>query len=78
MRCTTILLVAFFLLASRTLTAQEHHHELSTEEVGSVHFVTSIRAMQPGDSHQRADRKTPRILALLFNESDNLAPWNHR
>src|SRR6266436_6180607 len=41
MRRTTILLAAFFLLASRTLPAQEHHHELSAEEIGSVHFLTS-------------------------------------
>src|SRR6267378_1661556 len=41
MRGTTILLTASFLLASRTLATQEHHHELSAEEVGSVHFLTS-------------------------------------
>src|SRR5712664_4055515 len=41
MRRTTILLTASFLLASRTLATQEHHHELSAEEVGSVHFLTS-------------------------------------
>jgi tetratricopeptide (TPR) repeat protein len=40
-RRTTILLTASFLLASRTLATQEHHHELSAEEVGSVHFLTS-------------------------------------
>src|SRR6266478_2482539 len=49
MRRTTILLAAFFLLASRTLPAQEHHHELSAEEIGSVHFLTSCsKAAQPG------------------------------
>src|SRR3981189_2574659 len=46
---TTILLAAFFLQASRTLAAQEHHHELSAEEIGSVHFLTSCsKAAQPG------------------------------
>src|SRR6266446_9859174 len=49
MRRTTILLAAFFLLASRTLPAQEHHPELSAEEIGSVHFLTSCsKAAQPG------------------------------
>src|SRR5882762_10329982 len=48
MRRTTILLTASFLLASRTLAAQEHHHELSAEEIGSVHFLTSCsKAAQP-------------------------------
>src|SRR2546422_4500633 len=49
MRRTTILLVAFFLASSRGLGAQEHHHELSVEEIGSVHFLTScLKAAQPG------------------------------
>jgi len=49
MRRTTILLVAFFLMASRTLAAQGHHHELSAEEIGSVHLLTSCsKAAQPG------------------------------
>src|SRR6267378_4154166 len=48
-RPTTILLVAFFLIGSRGLAAQEHHHELSAEEIGSVHFLTSCsKAAQPG------------------------------
>src|SRR6267378_609248 len=48
-RPTTILLVAFFLMASRALPAQEHHHELSAEEIGSVHFLTSCsKAARPG------------------------------
>src|SRR3981189_1823833 len=46
---TTILLAAFFLQASRTLAAQEHHHELSAEEIGSVHFPTScLKTVAPG------------------------------
>ena len=49
MRRTTILLVAFFLIGARGLAAQEHHHELSAEEIGSVHFLTSCsKAAQPG------------------------------
>ncbi len=49
MRRTTIPLAAVFLLASRTLAAQEHHHELSAEELGSVHFLTSCsKTAQPG------------------------------
>jgi tetratricopeptide (TPR) repeat protein len=36
-----ILLVLLLCSASLRLTAQEHHHELSAEEVGSVHFATS-------------------------------------
>jgi hypothetical protein len=48
-RRITILLAAVFLLASRALAAQEHHHELSAEEIGSVHFLTSCsKAAQPG------------------------------
>jgi tetratricopeptide (TPR) repeat protein len=49
MRRTTILLSAFFGLALRGPAAQEHHHELSAEEIGSVHFLTSCsKAAQPG------------------------------
>src|SRR6058998_1364715 len=49
MRRTAILLVAFFLIGARGLAAQEHHHELSVEEIGSVHFLTSCsKAAQPG------------------------------
>ncbi|MGB2898082.1 MAG: tetratricopeptide repeat protein [Candidatus Acidiferrum sp.] len=49
MRRITIILAAFFLMALRTLAAQEHHHELSAEEIGSVHFLTSCsQAAQPG------------------------------
>ena len=49
MRSKTILLVVFSLIASRGLAAQEHRHELSAEEVGSVHFPTSCsKAAQPG------------------------------
>jgi tetratricopeptide (TPR) repeat protein len=51
MRRTTILLAAFFLMASRGLAAQEHHHELSAEEIGSVRFLTSCsKAAEPGFS----------------------------
>ena len=49
MRRTTILLIPFFLIVAPGLAAQEHHHELSAEEVGSVHFLTSCsKAAQPG------------------------------
>jgi tetratricopeptide (TPR) repeat protein len=49
MQSTTILLVAFFLIGSRGLAAQEHHHELSAEEIGSVHFPTSCsKTAEPG------------------------------
>lgn len=41
MRKFAILLAAFFFSGAQTLFAQEHHHELSAEEVGSVHFATS-------------------------------------
>jgi len=45
---TTILLVAFSLIGARGLAAQEHRHELSAEEIGSVHFLTSCsKAAQP-------------------------------
>ena len=35
--------LASLLLFSPTLLSQEHHHELSEEELGSVHFETSCR-----------------------------------
>jgi hypothetical protein len=41
MRRTVILLLACLCPGSLRLAAQEHHHELSAEEVGSVHFLTS-------------------------------------
>jgi len=41
MRRTVILLLACLCAGSLRLAAQEHHHELSAEEVGSVHFLTS-------------------------------------
>jgi tetratricopeptide (TPR) repeat protein len=41
MRKSAILLAAFLFSGAQTLFAQEHHHELSAEEVGSVHFATS-------------------------------------
>ena len=48
MRRFSILLAAL-LCASLRLAAQEHHHELSAEEVGSVHFLTSCsKAVEPG------------------------------
>jgi len=49
MRRTTILLMPFFLIVAPGLAAQEHHHELSAGEIGSVHFLTSCsKAAQPG------------------------------
>ena len=49
MRRTTILLIPFFLIVAPGLAAQEHHHELSAEEVGSVRFLTSCsKAAQSG------------------------------
>ena len=48
MRRTTILLIPLFLIVAPGLAAQEHHHELSAEEVGSVRFLTSCsKAAQP-------------------------------
>jgi len=41
MRHPTIMLSTLVLAAAPTVCAQEHHHELSEEEVGSVHFSTS-------------------------------------
>src|SRR5215472_14794455 len=41
MRRIPILLALLLASASRPLAAQEHHHELSAEEVGSVQFATS-------------------------------------
>ena len=49
MRKTAILLAAFLFSGAQTLFAQEHHHELSAEEVGSVHFPTSCsKTVEPG------------------------------
>jgi len=41
MRRAAILFLAYLCSGSLALPAQEHHHELSTEEVGSVHFPIS-------------------------------------
>src|SRR5260370_2002522 len=41
MRRTAILFLACLYSGSLALAAQEHHHDLSTEEVGSVHFPIS-------------------------------------
>src|SRR5713226_1985831 len=41
MRRVATLFLAYLCSGSLALAAQEHHHELSTEEVGSVHFLTS-------------------------------------
>src|SRR4029077_3571343 len=41
MRVLTGLLCAVFLSAPLAWCDDEHHHELTAEEVGSVHFVTS-------------------------------------
>src|SRR5713226_1450245 len=41
MRRVATLFLAYLCSGSLTLAAQEHHHELSTEEVGSVHFLIS-------------------------------------
>ncbi len=41
MRSVAILILACLLPGSQRLRAQEHHHELSAEEVGSVHLETS-------------------------------------
>ena len=41
MRRAAILFLAGLCSGSLALLAQEHHHELSTEEVGSVHFPIS-------------------------------------
>src|SRR5260370_19296831 len=41
MRRNEILFLACLYSGSLALAAQEHHHDLSTEEVGSVHFPIS-------------------------------------
>jgi hypothetical protein len=41
MRRVAILILTCFLPGSQALSAQEHQHELSAKEVGSVHFETS-------------------------------------
>src|SRR5882762_3637051 len=41
MRRAAILFLAYLCSGSLALATQEHHHELSTEEVGSVHFLVS-------------------------------------
>ncbi len=41
MRRIPVFLTALLCCTSLRLAAQEHHHELSAEEVGSVHFLTS-------------------------------------
>ncbi len=41
MRRTAIVLLAYLTSGSLSVVAQEHQHELSAEEVGSVHFLTS-------------------------------------
>src|SRR5713226_8469119 len=41
MRRTAIVLLAYLISGSLSVGAQEHQHELSAEEVGSVHFLTS-------------------------------------
>jgi hypothetical protein len=49
MRRSAILLAVFLFSGAQTLFAQEHHHELSAEEVGSVQFPTSCsKTVQPG------------------------------
>lgn len=48
MRRIPILLAFLLCSVSLRLAAQEHHHELSAEEVGSVHFPTSCsKTVQP-------------------------------
>src|SRR5260370_18157219 len=41
MRRTAILFLACLYSGSLAVASQEHHHDLSTEEVGSVHFPIS-------------------------------------
>jgi hypothetical protein len=52
MRCLTAFL-ACLLFAALAVAQEEHHHALSEEEVGSVHFSTSCRA-DPTQSFNRA------------------------
>src|SRR5260370_12555067 len=59
MRRAAILFVACFCSGSLALAAQEHHHELSTEEVGSVRFPISCS--------KAAELSVNRAVALLHS-----------
>jgi hypothetical protein len=41
-------------------------------------FASLVRAVQPGDTHARAERKTPGTLAGFCDDADNLMPGNYR
>src|SRR6202162_2546895 len=43
MRCLTALLASILFFGPLALCQEEHHHALTEEEVGSVHFSTSCR-----------------------------------
>ena len=43
MRSLTVVLASIFFLAPLALCQEDHHHALTEEEVGSVHFPTSCR-----------------------------------
>jgi tetratricopeptide (TPR) repeat protein len=65
MRCNTILLAGFFLMGWPGLAAQVHHHDFSSEEIGSVHFPTSCSNMVEPDFN--------RAVALLHSFQYNQA-----
>ena len=49
MRSTTAVLASILCFVPLALAQEEHHHALSQEEVGSVHFLTSCRPDLAGD-----------------------------
>jgi tetratricopeptide (TPR) repeat protein len=49
MRSFTVSLAAILLFALLAFSQEGHHHELTEQEVGSVHFVTSCQSAVAGD-----------------------------
>jgi tetratricopeptide (TPR) repeat protein len=49
MRPTTAVLTAILCFVPLAISQEEHHHAISEEEVGSVHFLTSCRPNLAGD-----------------------------
>src|SRR5258708_6904509 len=49
MRPLTAVLASILCFVPLALSQEEHHHDISEEEVGSVHFLTSCRADLAGN-----------------------------